>query len=255
MAKTVTCKECGGVQAIFRDEEGKMHCAFCGEEITDLPPYEEGEGLDPAAEAEESTLAPQGQAAVAVFTLNRQEVEDALTLTGRLKPHRVTSIVETVLLAFLLVMQVITLVGGLLHWEGYAQPGLMTYLMLVVIAVLIPAVWIMPIRTNRRIVDRSVSGNELHIRVYENLCEVAVPKEDSSWNVEFGKDTFSLSECEDLLLLTLADRRLLAVAKRGFENEETAALARERLLSAAGGLTPFEPKALHRAGKTDFSKK
>lgn len=191
MAKTVTCEKCGGVQAIFRDEEGKMSCAFCGEKIENLPPYEEGESLDDL-KAGDSVTNPEGDPAEAVFTLTKQEVEDALILTKRIKPHFITSIVETVLLVFLLVVQVVNLVGGLLKWENYVEPGMMSYLLLVVIVVLIPTVWIMPRRTNQKIVERSVSGHELQVRVYENLCEVAIPDENSNWNFEFGSEKFSV---------------------------------------------------------------
>lgn len=251
MAKTVTCEQCGGVQAIFRDEEGKMNCAFCGEEIKNLPPYEEGESLD-ELDAADAGARPEGDPAEAVFTLQKQEVEDALVLTKRIKPHFVSSVVETVLLAFLLAVQVINLVGGLLKWEEYPEPGLMSYLLLIVIVALIPAVWILPRRTNKKIVERSVSGHELRVRVYENLCEVAIPAEEHSWNFEFGSEKCSVSECEDLFLITLSDNRLLAIPKRGFA-EGTEALARERLVAAAGELTPFDPKIIRKTGKKDMA--
>lgn len=83
----------------------------------------------------------------------------------------------------LLALQASTVIGGLLHWNDASDPGMMNYFMLLVILILIPAVWIMPRRTNRRIVDRSVSGNELRVRVYENLCEVFIPAEDKSMNL------------------------------------------------------------------------
>ncbi len=251
MAKTVTCEKCGGVQAIFRDENGGMKCAFCGEEIENLPPYEQGEELSYGAA--ESAAQPEGEPAEAVFTLNRQEVEDALLLTGRIKPHIMTSVVETVLLVLLLAMQCTSVIGGMLHWKDYPEPGGMNYFLLAVIVVLIPVVWIMPRRNNRRIVDRSVSGNELRVRVYENLCEVFIPADDKGWDVTFGKDSFCVSECEEMFVLTLSDGRLLALPKRGFEGDGVA-IARERLTDAAGGLTPFEEKALRRSGKLDCSR-
>ena len=251
MAKTVTCEKCGGTQAIFRDENGGMKCAFCGEKLENLPPYEEGAELGYGEQAEIQTE-PQGEPAEAVFTLRRNEVEKALILTSRLKPHMTTSIVETVLLAVLLALQASTVIGGLLHWNDASDPGMMNYFMLLVILILIPAVWIMPRRTNRRIVDRSVSGNELRVRVYENLCEVFIPAEDKSWNFEYATEKYAVSECEEMFLLSLADGRLLALPKRGFSGGAEA-LARERLVRGSGEMTPLNEKLMKKAAKLDMT--
>lgn len=247
MAKTVQCEKCGGVQAIFRDEDGGMKCAFCGEPIENLPPYEEGESLE-SDYLDEEGVKPEGEPAEAVFTLSRGEVERALILTGRLKPHRTTSIVETVLLAVLLVLQGSTVLGSLLHWKDAPDPSTANYLLLIVIIALIPAVWIMPRRTNRRIVDRSVSGNELRVRVYENLCEVFIPAEEKGWQFVFGSEKFTVSEADDMFVLSLSDGRLLALPKRGFA-EGAEDIARERLTAAAGEMTPFSPKFLEQADR------
>lgn len=250
MAKTVTCEKCGGVQAIFRDENGGMKCAFCGEEIQNLPPYEEGEELSYGT-AEVKTE-PLGEAAEAVFTLRRGEVEKALILTGRLKPHLTASIVETVLLAVLLAIQGSSVISGLLHIGDAPEPGGMNIFLLVVIIALIPAVWILPRRNNRRIVDSSVSGNELRIRVYENLCEVFIPAEGKGWNFEYATEKYAVSECEEMLLISLGDGRLLALPKRGFA-PGAQEVARERLVKGAGEMTPLDEKLVRKAAKVDMN--
>lgn len=251
MAKTVTCEKCGGVQAIFRDENGGMKCAFCGEEIQNLPPYEEGEELSYGTPDEVKTD-PVGEAAEAVFTLRRGEVEKALILTGRLKPHITTSIVETVLLAVLLAIQGSSVVSGLLHIGDAPSPAGMNIVLLVVIIALIPAVWILPRRNNRRIVDSSVSGNELRIRVYENLCEVFIPAEGKGWNFEYATEKYKVSECEEMLLISLGDGRLLALPKRGFA-QGAEEIARERLVKGAGEMTPLDEKLVRKAANVDMS--
>lgn len=230
--KTVTCPECQAQQAILREEDGGMHCAFCGAQISDLPPYEEGESLDSLVANEPVKIDPVGEAIQAKYVLTRDEVEAALVHAGKLKAHSGVTIVETVLLAIISVIQLLSVIFGLTGMFNVAKPTLSSYLFLVVFVGLIPVVWIMPKRTNKRIVERSTSGNHLTISVYENLVDVYIEEDDNSWQLEFEKDQFHFSAENGIQIVELADGRLLAVPVRGYDSPEQAECAAQRLQEA-----------------------
>jgi len=44
--KTVKCPKCDSETAVIKDENGKVFCPFCGEEIVDIPEIKEGEQFE-----------------------------------------------------------------------------------------------------------------------------------------------------------------------------------------------------------------
>lgn len=239
--KTIKCPGCGAEQAISREEDNTMHCVFCGEQITELPPYEENEGLDDYEEVKEESLPKEGNPVAATFVLTKDEVEKTLTLAGKLKPHTVTTIVETVLIAVLVVMQILSIVFGLMGKGGIKRPDGGTYLMLAVFIALLPAVWILPKRTNRRIVERSTSGNELTVTVYENMADIYIKEDAKSWQLDFDNEPFRFSRQEGIQIVEMEGGRLLAVPERAFTQPELADTMASYLEQAAQRFSNAHP--------------
>ena len=243
--KTVTCKACGAEQAIFRDENGEMKCAFCGEPI-ELPPYEEGEELDaqysPDAPEEKPALTPVGEPIEAVFVLSEEEVGASFTAAGKVKERKYLLWIETVILLALGIVFLVFNIKGLkaagsgtagataittavdtvkaVTATGLQKPGISEWLFVVLCFGLLPVVWLMPKRTRKKIIKNATSGNQLTITVYENLLNIHVeghdPKDD--WQQPFD-GSYRLIRAEGLMILDLADGRILVIPERSLPED------------------------------------
>lgn len=228
MIKTVTCPECGATQAIFRDENGDVRCAFCRCEITGLPPAgEEEEGLPEAEEMNEAKTLPLGQAINAEFILQRSEVETALVSSGRLRSRKYIVWIETGLLAFFIVAMAFSFLAGYKGWWGMKAPDTQSYFIFVLAAALIPFVWIMPNRNKKRILDNATSGQKISLSVYENLAEVGVA-DGEKWQLVFDEGFHVITQ-DEIIIIMLKNKQIFAIPERAFKDDELQA-AKERIL-------------------------
>ena len=185
MIKTVKCPDCGGEQAVFRNENGNMNCAFCGKEI-ELPEAVEGEVEGLPEEDETLSAEPVGDPVECEFILNKDEVETALFATGRIKKRTTVLIIETVVLAIFIIVTAITVFAGYKGIWGMNRPNGTTWFTLALAVLLVPAVWIMPERNKRKMIEASVTGTKVALKVYENLIEVNAEGADS-WQMIYDE--------------------------------------------------------------------
>ena len=214
MAKTVICTECGAEQAICRDDEGKMKCAFCSCEL-ELPEYEEGEELTDYI-TPIKRIEPIGDAIEIEYVLTADEVEEALFSTGKIRERKLIPIIETVFCGIFIIMQGISIGCGLAKVGKYPMPRFSDWLLLVIMGALIPLVWYLPKKTKKDIVKRSTTGSTLNVKMFENIAEVVVNgDQNDSWYVEYGKD-YEILESEKLINVILINegKKLLVLPKR-----------------------------------------
>ena len=91
--KTVKCPKCDSETAVIKNDEGKVLCPFCGEEITDVPEVGEGEQFEysdtPNDEQENKKIVPFGEEIDVSFVLSEIEVGNALESSGKLKKRKI----------------------------------------------------------------------------------------------------------------------------------------------------------------------
>lgn len=217
MAKTVICPKCLAEQAISRDDEGKMSCVFCGEEL-ELPEYEEGEELEPEnfdEEVKTSRIEPIGEPIELNYVLNHDEVEDALFSSGKISERKIIPILETIGLSIAAVILGLPLILGQFSLvEGFKQPAFTDWLFVILMLGLIPVVWIMPNKTKKSIIKRSTTGSRLDVSVYENIATIVVNEDkNDAWDLELGKG-YRFIETEIIYIFVLDNGQLLVIPKR-----------------------------------------
>jgi len=219
--KTVTCPACGAEQAIMRDEEGKMNCVFCSEPI-ELPEYEEGEEFDYTYETEQEPVAPKtepiGEKIDAVFVLNEQEVGDAFTVSGKLKERKWILYIETAI--FILVGGVTGVMNIISLTEG-KKVNFSEWLLVAICLFMLPFIWTMPKRTKKKIIQKSTSGNQLTVSIYENLMNIHVADADEKddWQQEFD-GSYQLIHEKGLFVIVLSNGQLLVIPERSLTEEQ-----------------------------------
>ncbi len=220
--KTVVCPACGAEQAIMRDEEGKMNCVFCEQPI-ELPEYEEGEGMDYSYDEEKpeevSKTEPVGEKIDAVFVLNEQEVGDAFTVSGKLKERKWILYIETAI--FILVGGVTGTMNVIHLVNGDMKVGFSEWLIVAVCLFMLPFIWTMPKRTKRKIIQKSTSGNQLTVSIYENLMNIHVAGADEKddWQQEFD-GSYQLLHEKGLFVIILSNGQLLVIPERSLTEEQ-----------------------------------
>ncbi len=222
--KTVICPACEAEQAILRNEDGKMTCAFCGEPI-DLPEYEAGEEMDYTYEDEtvEETpkLTPEGEKIDAVFVLSEEEVGNAFTISGKLKERKWLLYLETALLILMgtgiLVMDIL----GTMGVAGVEKPNLIMWVYVVLCYGMLPVIWVMPGRTKKKIIKNATSGNQLELAIYENLIHIHIDGRDEAddWQQPFD-GSFGLIHQQGLMVLTLKSGQILVIPERSLTDEQ-----------------------------------
>lgn len=249
MIKTVKCPDCGGEQAVFRNENGNMNCAFCGKEI-ELPEAVPGEVEGLPAEDEVLSVQPVGDPVECEFILNKDEVETALFATGRIKKRTTVLIIETVVLAIFIIVTAITVFAGYKGIWGMNRPNGTTWFTLALAVLLVPAVWIMPERNKRKMIEASVTGTKVALKVYENLIEVNAEGADS-WQMIYDEKYRFIEKDGVMMLVLVSNGQILAVPKRAFKDEDVKT-AEKRMMQCAdevvingeraeNGMTPATP--------------
>lgn len=219
MLKTVICPECGAEQAIIRDKNGEVHCVFCNCAITDLPPVSDDEDFpDVQRNESKNKTAPVGQAIKTEYILNREEVEKALILSGKLRSRKYIVWAETIVLVFFVLVMLFSILAGYNGWWNMNKPDMQTYFILILAAALIPFVWIMPNRSKKRIVDSKTSGNKISLAVYENLAEIDV--EDAQKMQLVFNDGFNVVQQDGITIIIMKSGHILAVPDRAFKDDE-----------------------------------
>lgn len=222
--KTVECPACNAEQAIFRDEEGKMKCAFCGEPI-ELPEYEAGEEMDYSYEEEtvetSPALEPKGEEIKAVFVLSEEEVGTAFTISGKLKERKWLLYVET---AILILMGTGILIMDILGTMGVAdvkKPDVIMWIYVVLCYGMLPVIWIMPQKTKKKIIKNATSGNQLNLSIYENMINIHIDGRDEKddWKQPFD-GSFGLIHQEGLFVITLQNGQILVIPERSLTEEQ-----------------------------------
>ena len=225
--KTVTCPDCGAEQAILRNEDGTMNCAFCGKEIENLPEPDENEGLyytDKPEEEAEQRIAPEGEPVKAVFILSADEVESALLTAGKLKKRKLIPIIEAVAFALLGIASLFTVIFGILGIGKFTRPGVSEWIFTVLMFVMIPVVFVLPNKAKKNIVKNSTSGNELTVTVYENVADVVVEKSgEKGWQLPLdGSYTYRYENA--LTVLSLKNGQILVIPDRAVNENEVETL-------------------------------
>ncbi|MBR3844772.1 MAG: hypothetical protein IKM39_04625 [Clostridia bacterium] len=230
--KTVKCPECEAEQAIVRDEDNTMKCAFCGAEIS-LPDFEEGESIDYSydEEKEPEKIEPQGEKIEAVFVLNEEEVGNAFAVSGKIKERKYIIYIELALLFFFGTAILIMNILGFMGRAGIEKPTTTNWLYVALCYGMLPVVGMLPKRTKRKIIRNATSGNQLEISIYENLFEVHIegrdPKDD--WQQPYD-GSFGLIHDKGLFVVTLQSGQILAIPERSLTAEEIP-VVKERLLT------------------------
>ncbi len=232
--KTVICPQCEAEQAIVRDENNIMKCAFCGAEI-ELPEYEEGEELeysyDETGEKQEPKVEPVGERIDAVFVLSEEEVGNAFEISGKIKERKYIIYIELALLFFfgtaILVMNILGLMGK----AELKAPTVTNWLYVALCYGMLPVIAIMPKRTKKKIIRNATSGNQLELGIYENVMEVHIDGREKAddWQQPFDGSFGVICE-RGLMVLTLANGQILAIPERCLA-EDQIPVVKERLVT------------------------
>lgn len=220
MAKLIVCPKCQAEQAICRDDEGKMKCVFCGEEL-DLPEYsEEEEFFEQQTEDVPAVQEPVGDPVCLTYVLNEDEVEDALFSSGKIGTRKIIPILETVGLSIAIIIFAIPLIGGQFGlYDKFQKPVVFDWIIFAILLALIPLIWILPSRTKKNIVKRSTTGSRLQVEIFENIARVTVNENaEESWVLTLGD--YRLVETERNFIMVLKNGQILVIPKRSVKDED-----------------------------------
>ncbi len=219
--KTIICPECNAEQAIIRDSENKMKCAFCGTVIDNLPEYDESENLDIASQVEEPLkIEPQGEPIKASFVLNEQEVYNALTTAGKLKKRKAIPIIEAVVFGLLGLSSLTVNIMGIFGTLGFSKGGFSEWLFMIFMFAMIPIVFLLPEKAKKTIVKNATTGNKLCVTVYENVANIEVEgSKDEGWQLLLNGE-YTIKYENDLSVLNLPTGQILVIPDRAVNEQE-----------------------------------
>ena len=138
----------------------------------------------------------------AQYILTRDEVAEAFSAAGKLRFSKKKAALQTA--GLILGMGVFT---SYIIIAGFSLP----YSVIIALcAVLIPIVWIMPMRTEQRIIDRAVSGQTTDVTISPGAVAIYIKASDFRWTIDEPRVKYT----DTLIILMLADKRLFVIPKR-----------------------------------------
>ena len=223
--KTVKCPKCDSETAVIKDENGKVFCPFCGEEIVDIPEIKEGEQFeysDVPAEKDTKKIEPVGEEIDLSFVLSEEEVGNALETSGKLKKRKIIPFIEAALFGLLGIFSLLSIIfsyAGLLGM-GKTKPNFSHYLVTVICFCMVPAVFTLPERQKKKYIRSATSGNQVNLKVYENLLEVCVlGNEEDAWQLELDGD-YGINYEYNQTVLSLKNGQILVIPDRAVKEEQ-----------------------------------
>lgn len=213
--ETVKCPKCEAEQEIYVNDEGRAVCAFCGEEITDLP-----EGFNPEEHKrvipentdiiEEEKEEGKGEPITADYALTQEDVKTGLYDTGRISRNKTMAIVETVLVAAFFGIEIFNIIS-----EGVKSISAMQVIIMIVMALLIPFIWLMPGIYEKKYIKSIADGTILHARIYEDVIYIDVDGAEKSTVVKLDK-TSVLFDTEKRFFLVIPNGSVIILPKEHF---------------------------------------
>ena len=229
--KTVKCPKCDSETAVIKDEQGKVFCPFCGEEIVDLPEIGKGEQFeysdDPKTE-EKTKIQPVGEEIDVCFVLSETEVGNALETSGKLKKRKIIPYIEAGLFGLLGLFTLLSIIFSYagLFGMGENKPTPTHYIVTVLCFCMVPAVFTLPERQKRKYIRSATSGNQVNLKIYENVLEVCVlDNEAEAWQLEFNGD-FGVTHEYDQTVISLKNGQILVIPDRAVREDQLCELFR-----------------------------
>lgn len=169
----VKCTKCGAEQEIYVNSDKKAVCAFCGEPITDLPENFNAEDFvvkkTETNEPSELLAVGKGEEIFVEYTLSYDDVKFGLYETGRIKRKNTAKIVETVIIAAFLGLQIYNL-----FTLGFSGLSGSDYFMTAIMVLLIPFIWLTPVLYEKKYINSIADGTRLYAKIYEDLIIIEV---------------------------------------------------------------------------------
>ena len=223
--KTVKCPKCDSETAVIKDENGKVFCPFCGEEIVDIPEIKEGEQFeysDVPADKDTKKIEPVGEEIDLSFVLSEEEVGNALETSGKLKKRKIIPFIEAALFGLLGIFSLLSIIFSYagLFGMGKTKPNFSHYLVTVICFCMVPAVFTLPERQKKKYIRSATSGNQVNLKVYENLLEVCVlGNEEDAWQLELDGD-YGINYEYNQTVLSLKNGQILVIPDRAVKEEQ-----------------------------------
>ena len=103
---------------------------------------------------------------------------------------------------------------------GKTKPNFSHYLVTVICFCMVPAVFTLPERQKKKYIRSATSGNQVNLKVYENLLEVCVlGNEEDAWQLELDGDYGINYECNQTVL-SLKTGQILVIPDRAVKEEQ-----------------------------------
>ena len=138
----------------------------------------------------------------AQYVLTRDEVVEAFSAAGKLRFSKKKAALQTA--GLVLGMGVFTFYGIMVGFSAVYS------IIIILCAVLIPLVWVMPMRTENRIIDRAVSGQTTDVTISPGSVAIYIKASNFRWTVDEPRVKYT----DTLIILMLEDRRLFVIPKR-----------------------------------------
>ena len=224
--KTVKCPKCDSETAVIKNDEGKVLCPFCGEEITDIPEIGEGEQFEysdtPEKQEKTKKIEPAGEQIDVDFVLSEIEVGNALETSGKLKKRKIIPYIEAGLFGLLGLFTLLSIIFSYagLFGMGESKPALSHYLVTVVCFCMVPAVFTLPERQKKKYIRAATSGNEVCLKIFDNVLEVCVQgNEDEGWQLELNGD-YGINYEKEQIVLNLKNGQILVIPDRAVREDQ-----------------------------------
>lgn len=216
----VKCPKCNAEQELYVNSEKQAVCAFCSEPITDLPQdfvaeeYMTKATDDPVQENTPEVRKGKGEEIYVEYTLSYDDVKFGLYETGRIKKKRTGAIIETVIIAAFLGLQIYNIFK-----LGFSALSGADYFMTVVMLLLIPFIWLTPVLYEKKYINSIADGTKLYAKIYEDLLIIEVEGGEKPSEVELDK-TSVFFDNEQRFFLVIPNGSVIILPKRYIDEKD-----------------------------------
>lgn len=214
----VKCPKCSAEQEIYVNSEKQAVCVFCGEPITDLPEgfvaEEHMTKVSAEEEAQPEVKKGTGEEIFVEYTLSYDDVKFGLYETGRIKRKRTGAIIETVIIAAFLGLQIYNIFK--LGFSGLSGSD---YFMTVVMLLLIPFIWLTPVLYEKKYIKSIADGTKLYAKIYEDLLIIEVEGGEKPSEVPLDK-TSVFFDNEQRFFLVIPNGSVIILPKRYIDEKD-----------------------------------
>lgn len=148
----------------------------------------------------------------ASFILTKEDIRDALRISGKLNKDRVRSIVLTVLLIVGLSLYIYKICEGLGTGFDYFISVLCLFLM--------AAVWISPRRRDSKFINKSADGREMFVGLTADYLRLSIPGSGTKSKIELHGGGKIITQSDSIYLISAPRGSMFILPKRAFTIEQ-----------------------------------